>query len=178
MNDEVQGLPTPSSARRRLLKGTFAVPTVMTLRSGSALAASSMLNSFSKQPTGAATAATPDNILRVKRYKTKVSGSELTVFSGDEIVAYQNNVLYQSGFLTSRFVALKWYRVDTGSETGVGGGSNAPTASGNYMDLVALRMISNNDPATPKFTIVGVADNPSESGLGQVMTTSCWTSVF
>lgn len=41
MNDKIQGSDAPVSARRRLLRGTFAAPTVLTLYSGGALAQAS-----------------------------------------------------------------------------------------------------------------------------------------
>ena len=58
-------------ARRRLLRGAYAVPAVLTVHTGSALAGASSLACFAKMPTGVAIGPA-DNFWRVEQYTGKV----------------------------------------------------------------------------------------------------------
>lgn len=183
VNDDVQRSEDGAvrSARRRLLRGTFAVPTVMTLQSGSALAATSTLRCFGNMPLGAAPAplTSPDNVWRIRRYTTKIpGGSEIKVFSGSEIKKIESAMAGK--LLPSKFAVDKWYLVSNvlsgQTETSVGTGSGvAPQKDG---VLLALRVVSSGDDVVPKFTIVGVALDGYPGGDARIMTGSCWGSVF
>lgn len=161
------------SARRRLLRGGALVPVVTTLTSGSAFAASSTLRCFRNAPTGIAVTTVPDNIWRVRRYETRLGFVTLRVFAGSDIKSVESANGGQ--LIASRFAATKWYRADNGQETLVGSGAGAPKADGG---LLALRLVSNDDPLAPRFQIVGVATGPYPVGPGQIMSMSCWGSVF
>lgn len=179
MGTEVEAR-TPEStpvvtARRRLLRGSFAAPTVLTLCSGSALAASSALRCFSNAPAGVAASTVPDNIWRVARYRTRVNGVTFQVFSGSDIRRLEG--ANAPRLALGRFESGKWYRAETGAETAVGSGSaNAPARDG---VLLALRLgVVDPTALKPQFVVLGVAAGNSPAGPGKIMTTSCWTSVM
>jgi hypothetical protein len=181
MNERVRGPAAPSSARRRLLKGSFATPAIMTLCSGSALAASSALNRIANLPNGADPVLVKDSICRIAEYETKLNGSTLKVFKGKDVAdaaASLSGLAKQvpDAVSATGFDSQLWYLVDSGTVTKVGEGNGVAPVLTNR--LLALRLQYNGNPNAPSFTIVGVADSSSESSPGQIMTMSAWGSVF
>jgi hypothetical protein len=161
LNHEKVGLQV--TARRRLLRGTFAAPSVLALSSGSALAASSSLRCFNNAPAGVNNP--PANYFTVQRY----------ISTGQKVVKASDitNLGILKGFSTSAYVGTKtWIKVTDGSEF---------TPSGepalNPGVLVALRLSNVGTDAAPVFSVTGLAlDATVVSGAGNVMTTSCWSS--
>lgn len=91
MSDHQSPIADPSSARRRLLKGSFAVPAALTLASGTAFAAGSAgmrcVNNSSTAPNNQPAPGPTDTLIRVRAW-TSLSGADAYVFvRGDDIVA-------------------------------------------------------------------------------------------
>ena len=174
-----ESLHQRASARRRLLRGTFAVPTVLTLSSGSALAATSSLRCFANAPL--AVDSPPSNYFRVQRFIGKL-GTETTmaVVKGSEI----SGLAATNGFLAGAFAATTtaeiWFRVSDGFKVNPSGNdaSSGPKTDGTY---VALRLDrTGGTDAAPVFTVTGLAGS-SVAYFGpvtaRVMTHSCWASI-
>lgn len=166
--------PTPDtriSARRRLLRGSFSVPAVLTLASGSALAENSATclakaTSFETggQETAPLATGTPtatDTFLRVRL----VAYTEGTTTKHAVTKASFGAIDVDPSFWTSD-IAWQEFDVSGNAVTGTPQTGSIPgtVADSNY--YVALRMNSSGK-------IVGVGT----SGSGWVVGSSCWTSM-
>lgn len=160
----------PVSARRRLLRGSFAVPAVLTLGSGSALANASTIRCFNNAPS----ADDPDSrsMLGVQRYSL-TSGQTTTIFvKRTELAAVQ-------GFANSAFLSLSsnapWILLDGTGYTPTGNDQIPQPVPGK---TVGLRFTYNPGAgAGQKFSLAGLTTGASSGGSGKVMYQSCWTSV-
>lgn len=168
MSDKEQSLPAGGSARRRLVRGAFGVPAVLTVASGSVAAASNM-NCIAKSGTfppvyQGANPPTTDTFIRIRVYNDPASN--LRYVRGQDVAApYRVNV--DPGFMTASQV----WRFNVNQNQTVGSPSNTPAAS----TLVAV-----NRWAALRFdtngVLVGVGDGGSGGPAGYAVTGSCWTS--
>jgi len=161
LNDEKMG--SQPNARRRLLRGSFAAPSVLALSSGSALAASSSLRCFNNAPGGVNDA--PMNYFRVQRY----TSSGVKVVMGADITSL--GIL--RGFTTNAYVGnMTWIKVIDGASFTP---SDTPATDTGF--FIALRLTNIGTEAAPVFSVSGLSlAADMVSGSGKVMTGSCWTS--
>jgi len=161
LNDEKMG--SQPNARRRLLRGSFAAPSVLALSSGSALAASSSLRCFNNAPNGVNDP--PANYFGVQRY----TSSDVKVVEAVDIT----NLGTLKGFTTNVYVGSKiWIKVIDGS-------GFIPTEKPKKDKglSVALRLTNVGTDAAPVFSVSGLSLTATGvSGSGKVMTGSCWSS--
>lgn len=158
--------PSPDAttlARRRLIRGSFSVPAVLTLASGSALAATSAtcLAKATATPSTAALAnGTPgDTFLRVRLVQyTGVPEYAVTKASFGTIAV--NSSFWTSG------IAWQQFDINTNLVVGSPRTGSIPGSPSNSNYYVALRLNSAGE-------IVGVG----ASGSGSVVGSSCWTSM-
>ncbi len=174
MNNKPHTSDVKVSARRRLLRGTFAVPAVMTLTSGSALATTSLtcvqkLNLPGKSIT---VGAAPNGTLwiRVPVWQKRHSTDRFTRFvSGGDIAS----LLPRGTYLPTG----SWQCVSiTGTTLGYTIGSTYTTSEANAISSIAMTKVANTFvavriDATGK--VVGVEPN---STAASAMSASCWTS--
>jgi hypothetical protein len=114
-----------------------------------------------------------ENYFRVQRY-TYFKGNVITkLVKAAEITALAN----VEGFSATDFVSGKdWIKVADGTAFPVSGGQGPDPETGVY---VALRFQNDGTDELPAFKVTGLALSANEiSGSGQVMTSSCWTSVL
>ncbi len=166
---------TQGSARRRLLKGSFAAPAAMTLCSGSALAASSTQclkigNDFNATPLFTESDTSSTTFWRVQVYNARTDAGAQWI-KGADVVA-----LNAAGAFLASNEYYKYKKNNMNTGTGVGTKTTAKSAFGEL------------DPSSPP-KWVGVRVNSSGNIVGiqgmtsQVnhaitgpMTASCWTS--
>jgi len=160
--------PTPDAktqARRRLLRGSFAAPAVLTLASGSALAAKSatcLAKATQVASTRPLMTGTPsDTFLRV-RLEQYTSGS--TTKYAVTRTSF-GSIPVDTSFWNA---STTWQEFDKDTNQVIGGQQNGaiPGGSSTTNYYVALRLNSNGK-------IVGVG----MSGTGSVVGSSCWTSM-
>lgn len=175
MNEKTTQPAGKGEARRRLLRGTFAAPAVMTLSSGSALAASSALVCASKLPETVTDSDIPGNYFQVQRYTATKAGSppetRLLVKGGDI-----NTVASNQGFAAGSYGSFTWINVSDGSDATAWVGTEiTPTAESGK--AVALRFENTGTESAPVFTVSGLSDAAQPGvGTGKVMSASCWNS--
>jgi hypothetical protein len=173
-NDPVVALTDPNrtprpNARRMLLRGSFAVPTVLTLSSGSALANTSSLRCFNSMPTGID--APPHNYFRVKRYKHDVAGVVHPLVNAEEIILEAR----AKGFDARDFTYGKgmWINARDGLKFTT---SVKPTENANN-PWVALRFESHEANGSLTLRVTGLSRSAQNvTGTGRVLTSSCWSS--
>ncbi len=176
------------SARRRLLRGTFAVPAVAALHSGSALAASSSLQCVQNQaatPIYPVAVGAPDMYLRVQLYQLVSAPGSSTVLgwylSGNTVEAAR----FRERKITNALLGIgRWKRVNLDS----GGLAKLATETlyappPGHLALgprwVALRVMpvrngrGGSGGGGWHIDIIGVVDGTS---VGTAVTGSCWTS--
>ncbi len=167
MNHNANQCDAKTSARRRLLRGALAVPAVMTLSSGSALAESSALKCASKLPDGVAVGPL-DNFFRVQRYALTVGTETRYLVNRGDI----NFVATAQGFSAGTYgTGDLWILVANGTGQDSWVGTNTPSPeTGTF---VALRFTN----VGTSFTVTGLSeDSTPSSGTGKVMSGSCWSS--
>jgi hypothetical protein len=158
--------PAPN-ARRRLLRGTFAAPTVLALSSGSALANTSSLRCFDNMREGINEA--PSNFFGVQRYQhTAASGDVTYLVKAAEITNEGMDKFNTSGFTAGK----DWIRVSDGA--------NFTETTGTFAmgsGRVALRFENRGTQAAPVLHVTGLSNSAAAvSGTGKVLSTSCWSS--
>jgi hypothetical protein len=180
VNDKIPDATNEVSARRRLLRGALSVPTVMTLSSGSALAASSALVCATKLPPGVAVGA-KDNFYRVQIYTaTNSTGSDpktRSLVNGVEVTSATPAGASAAFYVDGR----TWINLATGlDETAwVRSIESAVTPTELPGQFVALRFTNRNAETTaaPDFVVSGLSETADpRSGTGKVMSMSCWSS--
>ncbi len=173
------------SARRRLLRGTFAVPAVIALHSGSALAASSSLQCVQQQaasPVFPGHTIAPDLYVRVQLYQLwqgipNASNMLGWFLSGSAVEAVR---LGSDDVANSLLRPGSWKKVDLlpGNLVSLSPRPlhSAPGTSDRLVlgpCWVALRVVPVRDSGW-RVEIVGVVDGTS---VGTAVTGSCWTSI-
>jgi hypothetical protein len=188
VNGEGLGSMKSDSARRRLLRGAFAVPAVLTLHSGGALAATSsrcQANTIQTNVNIVQTGLPSDTYLRYRLWKLGkekdtggvkvivwtywIVGSELNSLRVDNATP-PKYLSFSSGFVPTPG-AYKWQEIngDTGARinevksTDPSNGANAFSLSDKY---VVLRLDSRG-------VVVGIG---ADTG-GDLFVASCWASV-
>jgi hypothetical protein len=167
------------SARRRLIRGTFAAPALLALHSGSAIAgASSNLRclEIGAQPTAVVPAGT-DTIVRVALYKpgSASSGGPERYLKGADVYsvyAIATRVGVSSSFLPS---GSYWRQVTVTNGLVTLGAPSLDAPSGQMSpagEYIALRFAPG---ATTPVEVVGVIDGNS-STLGSAASIACWNS--
>jgi hypothetical protein len=149
------------TARRRLIRGVFATPAVLTVASGSAMAASNIrcIQSVKTFPAvySGTTPPSTDTIIRIRVYKY---GSLRCVRYQDVPTAYASNA--GAGFMGSGQV----WEFDVTNNRTLGSPRDTPNSAALALDKwAALRF-----DATGKLVGVGAASD------GWAITGSCWNS--
>jgi hypothetical protein len=162
------------SARRRLIKGSFAAPAAMALCSGSALAAGSATCVNKLQGSAALPSQTTANtsttgFWRVQVYKSDKTGNPKWI-KGSDVVALN---VGKTPFLT----AFQFYKTSLGAEV------SPPVAVGHITNNLAV--VGNLSSSSPQEwvavrvdmggNIVGV-QGLADQGSTSPMTATCWTS--
>lgn len=170
MSDKEQSLPAADCARRRLIRGAFGAPAVLTVASGSVAAASNVncianIGTFPPVHQGSAPP-TSDSIIRIRVYEDQSVTPNLRYVRGQDVpAAYMANAA--AGFMT---VGQVW-RFSVPNNQTVGNPSSTPAAS----TLVAI-----NRWAALRFDVngnlVGVGDGGSGGTPGYAVAASCWNS--
>lgn len=185
MNENEQLHSAPSSARRKLLRGTFSVPAVLAVHNGSALAAASnnkacAIRSIASDPatppqpiSGSGTDgwsrasyyldanSTPRKWVRYSDLQTLANAKGV----GLVIPSTVNSSGVQTGFIRVKTGGLYEFGTPTGSV------SNTPAGS--------VALLFDNAGAGPTIRITGFVQQGAASfttGTG-VVTTSCWSSL-
>lgn len=161
--------PAPQQARRRLLRGSFAAPTVLAISSGSALAASSALRCFNNAPAGVD--APPENFFRVQRYSIKESGTTIKVVKASDIMSLAILWGFDGAWYTSGKTLIDIRYGNDVKENG--------TLAADSGAFVSLRFDNVGTDTLPSFRVTGLAESStvySGSGSAKVMTGSCWSS--
>jgi hypothetical protein len=162
------------AARRRLLRGSLGVPAVLTLSSGSALAASSPIRCFNNAPTNASDSY--NTYFEVPQYPLTQSLALLGyVVAANDLLGI---AAASGGTIEVPFVADAWIGVDSFEPVTVSTDQTIGEASS---VSVALRFTlkPGSLEAHPVFTLSGFipkGSTGSGSGVGRIITTSCWTS--
>lgn len=174
------------AARRRLLRGSFGVPAVLTLSSGAALAAaSSPIRCFNNAPTN--TTDVQKTNFAVPQYLVNsvgVSGAQplFNVVYADSLIDISNasNAWVVKIAVPGTFTAGKLVRVDTFSAFAVSdltvGQEVAATSSGTVAPRFTLTSESETNPVLTVSGLIPTGTTGSASGSGRIITTSCWTS--
>jgi hypothetical protein len=165
------GSSSPESARaarRRLLRGSFGVPTVLALSSGSALANTSAMRCYVNGPTYVPNPV-PANYFRVPLYRANVQSTETFLVLGADIRAFNSTRLDAATY------ANRGERIRVSDGTAIQQSSNPQRVDGAF---VVLRLDYVTPPGGVSFwQVTGLAlDQTIANGPGRVMTASCWTS--
>lgn len=183
MKSDFRSASDPDRARRRLVRGTFGAPAVLTFASGSALAASSskcLVNAPATLPTAkAGDIPSTDTYIRVKlRRELDSSGKPIGDFYLFRTDVQALAALYGWGVDSLAFPGLTqmraWDTSSTSANSYKSGSSDQPENLGFSMRprLVALRVSYVTSPTTG-YMITGVGG----VGAGNVASTSCATSL-
>ena len=166
-----------ASARRRLIRGTFAAPAVLALYSGSALAVTSNLrclaNGMSPQPSPVV--GTADSYIRVELYSK--GGENSWYLDGSSVYNFASvsgRASVNTTFLSSPSV---WRQVTFGSGGTVQLGAPLDSRPGGLnlgRKYIALRFAPGVTSSSPP-QIVGVVDGSSQ--VGSAVSFNCWMSV-
>lgn len=180
MNENEQLHSAPSSARRKLLRGTFSVPAVLAVHNGSALAAASNNKACAIKSIAADPASPPvpisgsstDGWSRAAYYLDANSTPRKWVRYSD-LMTHANAKgvgLVIPGGINSGFI-----RVKTGGLYEFG----SPTGSVSNTPAGSVALLFDNAGAGPTIRIIGFVQPGTTSfttGTG-VVTTSCWSSL-
>ncbi|MBK9234523.1 MAG: hypothetical protein IPO19_00015 [Rhodoferax sp.] len=116
MNDNIHSSADHSSARRRLIRGSFAAPVALTLFSGSSFAAGSSLRCVVNRnvtPQYPSASTTTDTWIRVQLW-TVGSGTSASTWASGQDVSLVKGALPVSTFIS----ATQWQCVTAGDGTG------------------------------------------------------------
>jgi hypothetical protein len=161
LKTQVDALAAGSNARRRLIRGAFAAPAIMTVYSGSALANSSSLRCVANKANAAempgVTSGT-DTWVRVQLW-TQGSSNAAYYISGADVVALK------PASTTAYIGATAWQAFDKGTNTaGAIGGTSSGKQKSSPAQWAAIRVDASGN-------IVGVG-----VGSGSAIAGTCWTS--
>ena len=168
MSDKQTDLPAGGGARRRLIRGAFGVPAVLTVASGSVAAASNVnciAKTLSFPPVHQGpNPPTTDTIIRIRVYLDATPN--LRYVRGQDVpAAYMASAA--PGFMSSTQV----WRFNVAQNQTVGSPSSTPSASSlTAINRWAALRFDNNG------ALVGVGDGGSGGPAGYAVTASCWNS--
>lgn len=168
---------TLPSARRRLLRGTFAAPTVLALSSGSALANTSSLRCFNNMPNEINDFKPAGNFFQVDRY----SHNGIALVDAEAIREIAKNQKFDAGVfaaLSASTGGSDWFAVSTLTRYSITSNDPVQVPTKDMKRSVALRFLRVGDSIPPVLSIVGLSDNGAKFGElgGKVLSGSCWTS--
>ena len=160
LKTQIDALAAGPNARRRLIRGAFAAPAIMTVCSGSALANSSSLRCVANQVSAALpvplVSNVTDNWVRVQLWTQ--GGSTSYFVRGADVFALK------PASTTSNILASDWLAFDiVSNKTGAAGTSSGKQLS-NPAKWAAIRVDASGN-------IVGVG-----AGSGTAIAGTCWTS--
>ena len=160
LKTQIDALAAGPNARRRLIRGAFAAPAIMTVCSGSALANSSSLRCVANQvnaPAAPGVTSATDSWVRVQLW---TQGTSTNYFvSGADVVALK------PASTTAYISATAWQSFDIGNNTaGAIGGTSSGKQRSNPAKWAAIRVEASGN-------IVGVG-----AGSGTAIAGTCWTS--
>ncbi len=166
MIEQTQGFDGAVTARRRLIRGVFGAPAMLTLYSGSALAASSSqclakatLNSSTAQVITINTSPPSDTLLRVQLL---LSGSDYYL-AGAQV----GTSFVRAGYGSTDIPIIgQWRKYDINLNKFAAGLTTTNPGGGLTDKWVALRF-------NPAGQLVGIGSR----GTGSVVGGSCWTSL-
>jgi hypothetical protein len=167
--------PKPN-ARRLLLRGSFAAPTVLTLSSGSALANTSSLRCFTNLPTYVAGSQPLPNFFQVQRWVHNQVG----LVDAHQITFIAKAQGFDAGIFTVDSTVAKetvWFRVSDASRYTVPDPVAPPTKDGSSSVALRFKLVSETPPS---LQITGLSDgaghmsNPNMPD--KVLSSSCWSS--
>jgi hypothetical protein len=162
-----------TEARRRLLRGAFAVPTVLTLSSGSALARSSSVRAFDNWEDAFPV---PQNVRTVSRYTATLTDGTTTrpVVKASDISDMQVDGVFET---TSFAGGKSWIDVGNGDNYTAADFKGGVEPSVPDTSVVALKVMYTETPAPGYFTVVGLAfDATTQTGSGKMLPGSAWCS--
>jgi hypothetical protein len=182
--DQLQGTEEHVSARRRLIKGSFAAPAALTLFSGGAMAATSTGACMARS---AASEADPQDFvtsqpstttgwLRVQASSFLPNGSNKTPsywVSHADIVAVANVAGLKSGIKNNWIVAGKFLCVESGTGASAGTIYNSPVSGMNGVYASVSRWYSVLVDASGQIIGIGTYN---AGYTGNSVSQSCWTS--
>lgn len=158
------------SARRRLIRGAFSVPAVLTVATGSAMATTSPTVCAARLPTGVSVG-TNDTYFRVQRYTALVGTSHVPVVRAQDI----RNRVGPHGIDTSWCGTKDWIRVSDAAAV-TPNANTVPTSDGSSA-FVALRFTNHGTDKVPVFRVSGLSTGlTTGTGSGGLLTGSCWSS--
>jgi hypothetical protein len=172
VTEKTQDLDPKRSARRRLMRGAFAAPAVLTLYSGSATAATSILNCVARQ-NGARVNPVPgvvtadDNYLRYQLWAL-VQSANSTVVDSYYIKGADLAVLVRLG-QTPYLASTQWQQFNISTNVAGTISTTTPALSGYVLQRVNQFVVLRVDAGGK---IVGAGDGTDGSAVGD----SCWTS--
>lgn len=191
MSDANQTDATRPNARRRLLRGSFALPTVLAVHNGSALAARSnqyrcVINDVTyRQAPPVMTVADPnDKWMRVQRWRQGASGpyfvkvDDLLTVATTAGISYTTNAAMQGTASSNEFGSgstTKWLPWNNPASQQAPTAGQVLTADG----TVAVIFSATGTGASAVVKVEGIAtQGQTQASLGQGATTrSCWTSI-
>lgn len=172
------------SARRRLIKGSFAAPAALTLASGSAFARTSSRCVANDANAGVKPVFDTDNAtwLRLQAYDYKPNGTNKVTsywIKGSDVVALANaaGVSVSGPWISvNQYLCVQGGTAPTGNLPYVTGNiyssGTSPTAPESFNSTAPLRYYAVLFDANGNITGISF----SESGLGGAVHKSCWTS--
>jgi hypothetical protein len=161
-------LKARTQARRRLLRGSFAAPAVLSLSSGSVFAYS--VNCLAKAPQSVDVPTSGP--FSVERYSVKINNTWYKVVKAADI----SSKATIHGYQAANFVSGKtWINVATGSDLTMPTGIRPNKDSYRF---VALRFKNIGSDLQPVYGVTGLGQSTSvTSGEGNIMYESCWNSI-
>jgi hypothetical protein len=180
VNENRQEPTRQVSARRKLIRGAFSVPAVLAVHNGSALAASSnnmrcAVNAVSSnQALPVSNAASPDNWVRVQRYRRTSNNVPFVKISDINAIASTLGLSVAIPGVTSSTTLIRW----SDGNLATFSPSQVQTDGSN---VVALRFDAGGTAANP-IRIVGIVTE-AQSGAAapsgsNAIAQSCWTSMM
>ena len=173
MTDDKQDIPPNSNTRRKLLRGSFAAPVVLTVHSGAAQATTSVGACLARANANPLTSGTgvkgvEDTFFRYKLWALVKSNNPNVIFSywvvGSELSVYKRNS--QSPFLDSG----KYQQFDLANNVLISNVVSAAPTKTDYTFKVISKWVVLRVNSSGKIVSVGSA------GGGAPVSDSCWNS--
>jgi hypothetical protein len=174
VNENMKDRTSRATARRRLIRGAFAAPAVLTLYSGTAAAAQSILcsakqNSSPVTPVPGVLTSLSDGYVRYQLWGLVSNTNATTVL---RYYVKGADFASMSRPATFRPTSTEWQEFDISSNSAIAGAytSTEPAETGYTLQKVAQYVVLRIDGSG---AVVGVGDGTDGSALGN----SCWCSL-